>query len=146
MFYDTGFLHDGEIMLKLTRTAEADPEKQWVPAYYFAICLTDGTEIGTCDLRIGHNERLYYGGNIGYAVDEPYRGHHYAGKACKLLFQLAKKHEMDFLYITCMPENIASAMTCAWVGGKLEGIRALPEEHDLYQLGERHVRVYRIDL
>ena len=47
--------------------------------------------MGRCALRIGYNDSLYYVGHIGYSVYEKYRGHHYAAKACKLLFLLAKK-------------------------------------------------------
>ena len=146
MFLDTEFLKNDEICLKLTRTTDANPEKQWVPAYYFAICLPDGTEIGQCDLRIGHNGKLFYGGNIGYGVDEAYRGHHYAGKACLLLFELAKRHGLEYLYITCDPANAASAKTCEWAGGTLEGTYDLPEDHDMYERGLRRVRVYRFAL
>ena len=32
MFYDTEDLRDDEILLKLERTCEAQPEKDWVPA------------------------------------------------------------------------------------------------------------------
>ena len=63
--------------------------------------------MGKIDLRIGHNGNVYYGGNIGYSVDKKYRGHHYAGKACLLLFELAKKHHMDYLIITCVPDNFS---------------------------------------
>ena len=65
-FLNTDNLKTDEIVLKLDHTCEANPEKQWVPAYYFNICLPDGTAIGYCDLRIGHNAKLYVGGNIGY--------------------------------------------------------------------------------
>ena len=34
----------------------------------------------------------HFNTSTGYGIDEPYRGHHYAAKACKLLFQQAKKH------------------------------------------------------
>ena len=66
-FLDTTDLRDGEILLRLTRANEAQPEKRWLPAYYFDICLLDGRKVGTCDLRIGHNDKTYIGGNIGYA-------------------------------------------------------------------------------
>ena len=56
MFLNTDFLNDGEICLRLERTAEADPVKGWVPAYYFDICDMQGNAMGKCDLRIGHNE------------------------------------------------------------------------------------------
>ena len=112
MFYDTEDLKDGEIQLRLERTAEGNPEKNWVPAYYFGICLADGTRIGQCDLRIGHNDRLYIGGNIGYGIDEGYRGHRYAAKACRLLFRQARKHGLGYVIITCDPTNTASSRTC----------------------------------
>jgi len=60
------------------------------------------------DLRIGHNRRLYYGRNIGYAIDEAHLGHHYATKGCYLLFDLTRKHNMKYLYITCNPDNYPS--------------------------------------
>ena len=55
--------------------------------------------MGVCDLRIGHNDNVYYGGNIGYSIGEAYRGHHYAAKACLLLFELAKKHNLEYVII-----------------------------------------------
>ena len=45
MFFDTTDLASDEIFLKL-KTAEANPNKRLAPAYYFKICLLDGTEIG----------------------------------------------------------------------------------------------------
>ena len=74
MFFDDSDLKTEEIFLKLVRTCDAQPEKQWLPAYYFDICLPDGTKIGHCDLRIGHNEKTRIGGNIGYGIDEPHTG------------------------------------------------------------------------
>ena len=46
MFYDVSDLKTDEIFLKLVKTCGAQPEKQWVPAYCFDICLLDGTKIG----------------------------------------------------------------------------------------------------
>lgn len=146
MFLDTDFLKNDEIYLQLDHVAEGNPAKQWVPAYHFNICLPDGTPVGKCDLRIGHNEKLYIGGNIGYRVEEEYRGHHYAGKACKLLFELAKKHELGYVYITCSVNNPASAKTCEYVGGTLVATEPVPEDNDMYQDGYRWVHVYRFEL
>ena len=146
MFLDTQWMKTDEIMLRLERTGEAKPEKDWLPAYYFSICLPDGTRVGCCDLRIGHNLKVYYGGNIGYGVDEPWRGHHYAAKACRLLFELAHKHGMEYLYITCNVTNAASARTCELAGGKLIAVEDLPEDNDLYKEGMRQVKVYRFEL
>ena len=145
-FYPTDDLRDGEILLRLDRTCEGMPEKNWVPAYYFDICLPDGTAAGRCDLRIGHNDRLYIGGNIGYAVDEPRRGHHYAAKACKLLFRQARKHGLDYVIITCDPANRASARTCELAGGRDIETVPVPEDSDMYAKGDREVMIYRFDL
>lgn len=146
MFFDTSFLKDEEISLVLERTAAANPERGWVPAYYFAICNKDGVKIGECDLRVGHNENTYYGGNIGYSINEEYRGHHYAGKACLLLFELAKRHNMDYLIISCDPDNVASRKTCEYAGGKLSEIAELPEGNDMRSNGETEKCIYKFML
>lgn len=146
MFYDTSDLKNDEIFLKLTRTCEAEPEKQWLPAYYFDICLLDGRKIGYCDLRIGHNERTYIGGNIGYGIDEEFRGNHYAAKACKLLFRQARKHDMDYLIITCVPANLASSRTCELAGGKFLEIADIPTDNNMYLEGKRQVKIFRFDI
>ncbi len=145
-FFDPIGLSDGIISLSLQRTADAQPERRWLPAYYFAICLADGTPIGRCDLRIGHNEKTYIGGNIGYAIDEPYRGHRYAVRACKLLFRLARQHGMTHLFITCVPENAASARTCELAGGTYLETVPIPSDNEMYSEGKRWVRVYRFEL
>ena len=146
MFYDVDDLRSDEIVLKLTKTCEAQPEKRWLPAYYFDICLLNGTPIGKCDLRIGYNEKTYIGGNIGYGIDEPYRGHHFAAKACRLLFHQAKKHGLEYLIITCDPKNMASSRTCEIAGGKFIKIEAIPQDNELYAEGKREVKIFRFDI
>lgn len=132
--------------MQLIRTAQAQPQKRWLPAYYFDIFLLSGERIGQCDLRIGHNDKTYIGGNIGYGIDEAYRGHHYAAKACSLLFKQAKKHDLDYLIITCVPENAASARTCELAGGRYLETACIPADHEMYQEGKRQVRIYRFEL
>ena len=146
MFYPADDLKDHEIFLQLDHTCEAQPEKRWLPAYYFNICLLNGTKIGYCDLRIGHNDKTYIGGNIGYGVDEPYRGHHYAAKACALLFQQARKHGMAYVIITCDPSNRASARTCERTGARYLETAPVPEDHEMYAEGKREVMIWRADL
>jgi tagatose 1,6-diphosphate aldolase len=146
VFFETDDLKNGEILLCLNHTCEAQPEKSWVPAYYFDICLLDGTKIGYCDLRIGHNEKTYLGGNIGYGVDESFRGHRYAAQACSLLFRQARKHQMDHLFISCDLGNAASSRTCQLAGGSLVEIAPVPKDNDMYAQGIRKVMIYRFDL
>ena len=147
IFFDTAFLKTDEITLALDHTTQGNPEKGFVPAYYFDICNPKGEKMGRCDLRLGYNEKLYYGGHIGYRVEEPYRGHHYAEKACRLLFQLAKRHDMPYLIITCNPDNLPSRRTCERLGGELLEIAELPEDNDMrLEDGETHKCIFKFIL
>ena len=146
-FYINDHLESEEIRLVLEKVNEADPARNRVPAYCFRICDKNGNAVGNCDLKIGYSDSLYYSGHIGYEIAEEHRGHHYAAKACRLLFGLAKKHGMPYLLITCAPTNLPSRRTCEYLGGKLLEIAELPESHDLrVESGHTHECVYRFDL
>ena len=146
MFFDTSFLKNDEISLIRERTADANEKRGWVPAYYFAVYDREGNKVGECDLRIGHNDNTYYGGNIGYTVFPPYRGKHYAAKACKLLFELARMHGMEYLYISCDPDNVASRKTCEYAGGEFVETAILPEENEMRKNGELAKCIFRFVL
>jgi predicted acetyltransferase len=45
-------------------------------------------------VRIGRNFHSHYDGNIGYEIDEPYRGNGYAYEACLLVIGIARCHKM----------------------------------------------------
>ena len=137
-FYDSFPLDDGEIYLRLLETAPPQPEKGFVPTYRFSIVRrADDEAVGRCDLRVGFNESLFYAGNIGYRIFDPFRGNHYALKACRLLLELAKKHRMPQVVITCRPDNLPSRRTCEALGAQLGGIVTLPLGHELYRAGDR---------
>ena len=133
-------------MLRVSRMTDSIPEKKFVPAYKFDICLMNGMAIGVCDLRIGHTEGLYIGGNIGYGIDENYRGRHYAAKACRLLFRLAQKHNLGHVFITCVPDNAASYKTMEYAGCRYVGMAMIHEDDEMYKEGKRLVKIYRKDL
>lgn len=140
-FIDLPELSDGVIYLVCTGKYTANPEKKIVPAYHFAVCM--GSEkIGGIDLRIGYTNGLYYGGQIGYGIDEKYRGNGYAGRACRLLLPVAKAHNMTKLLITNNHTNTASRRVCEKLGTKLLRVARLPEWHDLYQRGQRFSNIY----
>ena len=146
-FFNTDSLKNQQVLLELEKTTEADSVKQWVPAYHFFIRDAGGNRIGKCCLRVGNNENSYYGGHIGYEIDEPYRGHHYAAKACELLFSLARMHEMSYVLITCNPDNIASRKTCEYLKGNLLEVVELPEDNDMRVLkGETEKCVFKFEL
>jgi len=140
-FIDVPGLTDGEIELCCYRKRPAIPEKKWVPAYDFEI-RRDGGRVGEINLRIGYTDGLYYGGQIGYGVDEQYRGHGYAEKACRLLAPVIRAHGMKKVLITNEHTNIASRRTCEKLGAKFIRKAPLPGWHDLYQAGERFVNIF----
>lgn len=140
-------LKNDEIYLNLIRYIEANPAVSHVPCYDYSICNSVTDEVmGFIDLRVGYNENTYYGGNIGYNVHEQFRGNHYAGKACLLVFEQARELGMSMIIITCNPDNIASRKTCEYIGGKLDRIVDLPPHNDMYKSGERQKCIYRFDL
>jgi RimJ/RimL family protein N-acetyltransferase len=146
-FIDMPLLQDGEIRLVCTAKNPEVSEKKWVPSYDFAICL--GSEkIGSINLRIGYGggfygSQLYYGGHIGYNIDEKHRGNGYAGMACRALLPVAKAHGMEKLLITTRDTNRASQRVCEKLGMRLVRIARVPQWHDLYtEGGYRYVNIY----
>ncbi|WP_394190699.1 GNAT family N-acetyltransferase [Paenisporosarcina quisquiliarum] len=142
-FFPFDTIKGEEIDLLIERKVPGNVDKNYVPAYWYAINLS-GTNltIGTIDLRIGTNSRTYYGGNIGYAIDTKYRGNHYAAKACQLLKQVALAHGMHEIIITCNPDNIASNKTCIRLGAELLEVVDLPIDNDMYLEGEFQKCIY----
>ncbi len=143
---DVPLLADRELELHLTERTLGDPSRNFVPAYRFEMRV-GGKKAGTISLRVGNTPYIeLYAGHVGYGVELEFRGHHYAARATKLLFDLARKHGLTTLWITCNPENVASRRTCELVGGELVDIVDLPPETDMYKEGERQKCRYRIRL
>lgn len=146
-FKDFDYLTDGKINLLIEDKVPANEEKGYVPAYKYRITLHNSPDsIGFIDIRIGNNEGVYYGGHIGYAIDESSRGNSYASKACRLIKQVAVAHGMDTLFITCNPDNYPSRRTCEKAGLKLKQIVDLPINNEMYLEGERQKCQYEWNL
>lgn len=145
-FLDTADLADSEISLRLEGVKPIE-ERSGVPSYSFSICdASSGRKMGHLSFRVGHNENLYYHGNIGYSVEPPYRGRHYAEKACRLAFRLAKLHGMETLIITCDPDNTASRKTCEHLGATLLEIADIPAGHYLRSAATPQKCIYLVQL
>ena len=128
----------------LRETKEAIPERKHVPAYCFDIALLDGTVVGNCSLKIWHTPVIWFAGNIGYEIYEPYRGHRYASKACRLLYPLAIRHNLDYLIITCNVSNAASERSIQLAGGMFIAEQDVPEDYEQYRKGSKRVRIYKV--
>ena len=147
MLSDMDFLRTEEISLRQVELEPDDPQRKWDPAFHFDILDRTGTRVGGCNLRLGHSEALYYAGNIGYKIDEPWRGRRYAGKACLLLFELARRQGMEYVLISCAPDNLPSRRTCERLGGELVEIVELPEDSEQRRVtGEPCRCVFRFPL
>jgi predicted acetyltransferase len=132
---------DGEIILELTgKHVDPDPNG-WGTSYIYDI-EANGKIVGRCDLRLGETSTLDLAGHIGYAVYLPYRGHHYAAKACVLLFDEAKRFKMKRLIITCNTDNLASYRTCELAGCTFVKTEEVPKDHELYLQGDREKAIF----
>ncbi len=83
-------------------------------------------EAGRISLRLGESPCVYYFGHIGYHVDPPWRGHHYAARACALLEPLIAASGKSSIVITTDPDNMPSRHTCERIGCILESIVPVP--------------------
>jgi predicted acetyltransferase len=148
LFTDPQLEADGELTPDLVERQHADTNRGIVPAYVFAMMnRKTGLQMGRISLRIGNTDHLrLYAGHIGYAVDRPYRGNHYAERSCRLLLPLARAHGMNELWITCNPENLASRRTLERLGAELVEIVDVPLNNPLYRRGERQKCRFRVQL
>ena len=90
---------------------------------------------------------LYFGGNIGYNVIEAFRGNGYAGKACKLVFQIARAHRMPYVIITYDKDNLPSRKTLEHLDGTLLETRVPASYSGLYRDGAHGDHcIFRYDL
>ena len=146
-FIELPELSDGIIYLVCTAKKPAIPEKKYVPSYDFAVC--KGSEkVGEINLRIGYSgfgpdeSSLFYGGQIGYNIDEKYRSNGYAVRACRLLATVAKAHGMTKLLITNNHTNTASRRVYEKLGTRFIRMVRLPEWIDLYKEGQHFMNIY----
>lgn len=88
------YIEGDDIELRLIDTYEGGAGT--LPFYWWDIIRKPNkVPIGKISFRIGHNYHSYYNGNIGYEIDEAYRGHHYALLACQLVLRVAQHHKME---------------------------------------------------
>ena len=138
-----------EIDLEVETKRPADAFNDYVPSVIYGIYKHGSRiRIGECDLRIGMNPQLYYAGNIGYRIFEPYRGHGYACMAAQLLLKIARDtYHMEEILVTCSPDNTPSRKTIEKLHAEAVASDVpVPAGHWLYKRGERIKNIYRIML
>ena len=106
-----------------------DPEMGFGREQIWRITIHDSRdEIGQISYRDGESKCIYYYGHIGYHIDPPYRGHHYARRACNLLRKEILNSGKRSVVITCDPDNKPSRKTCTSLGCLWEGITEVPPD------------------
>ena len=137
---------EGEnIELRLIDTYEG--EDGALPFYWWDIILkSNNVTVGKISFRIGHNYHSYYNGNIGYEIDEEYRGNHYALLACQLMLKVARYHEMDKIYLSCDYDNVASYKTIEKLGANLVEEVLPPKDYIYYREDIKVHRIYELSI
>ena len=126
---------DGVIDLVPVHFTPPDPAMGFGREQIWRITLHNSRgEIGQISYRNGESRCIYYFGHIGYHIDEPYRGHHYARRACLL-------GGKNSAVITCDPDNGPSRQTCIRLGCLFEGETDVPEDlQKKYDISARKCR------
>ncbi len=121
-------LTDGVIDLIPIRDWLADEEMRFGDEYTWRITLhSRRSEIVRINLRLVESPCVYCFGHIGYHIDPPYRGNHYARRACQLIAPFIRRRGKETVVITCDPDNTASRKTCEALGCELERIITVPD-------------------
>lgn len=111
------------------KTSKSEPDFE---IYYYEIFLVNGRlKIGEISAKLGMNDYFYYIGNVGFYIDEAYRGNGYAGEAVMLLKNLFLAHNMKSIIITNDPKNKSSMRVCEKLGAKLKEVVKVPDDHIL---------------
>jgi len=133
----------GQVRLHFVQVIPGDPSRDFVPAYHFRILVSDGSDVGHINFRVGDTEHVRVcAGHIGFEVAEQFRGHGYAFDACRAIAPFVRSiYEM--VTITCDPDNVASVRTIERLGAKFTDEVSVPAHDPHYQRGSRRKMRYR---
>lgn len=123
-------MRDAELSLLLIARQSAGESLWQVPAYLFQMRQApQDIPVGRINFRAEDSEWVVrYAGHIGYSVEEPYRGRHYAERSCRLLLPFVRLHRNQ-IWITCGPDNIASRRTIERLGAEFVETIDVPPEY-----------------
>jgi demethylmenaquinone methyltransferase/2-methoxy-6-polyprenyl-1,4-benzoquinol methylase len=133
----------GEVRLRFVRLVPSDPTRNFVPFYHFRILVSDGSDVGYVNFRIGDTEHVRVcAGDIGFEILEPFRGRGYALQACRAIAPFVRSF-YDAVTITCDPDNHASLRIIERLGASFTDEVPVPPHDPQYQRGSRSKRRYR---
>jgi predicted acetyltransferase len=137
-------LRDDDLTLELASFQPHPIHK--VPTYYFRMTHRDSREeLGLINLRVASTPHIeLYAGHIGYGVRPASRGHRYAARATRLLIPLARELNLNPLWITTDPDNIASRRSCELAGAEFVEIVEVPDRCIIHRDGHPRKCRYRL--
>ena len=138
---------DGVIDLVPVHIAPPDRALQFGHEQVWKITLhNERKEMGRISYRDGESMPIYYYGHIGYHIDRPYQGHHYALRACRLLANEIRQSGKSSVIITTDPDNFPSRRTCERLGCLYEREANVPAELcRKYDISRRKIRyIWRV--
>jgi predicted acetyltransferase len=132
-----------DVRLHFVRIIPGDPARDFVPAYHFRIFITDDSDVGHINFRVGDTGHVRVcAGHIGFEILEPFRGHRYALKACRAIAPFVRSI-YDVVTITCDRDNLASIRTIELLGANFTDEIPVPPHDPHYQRGSRSKRRYQ---
>ena len=133
---------DGEIDLIPLHIQPPDPALGFGHEQVWKITMhNEHHEIGQISYRTGESRCVFYYGHIGYHIDPPYRGNHYAMKACVMLKNEIRRSGKCSVIITCDPDNLPSRKTCQRLGCMFECVTQVPEDlQKKYDISDKKCR------
>ena len=124
-------MKDGELYLKVSSKNPPDYEKGYSPFYRFEMLNSSTGEVmGGLSFRVGytHND-VHFRGNIGFSVNEQFRGLNYSTRSCRLIIPVIKFHDMKHVWITCNIDNFASIKSIEKLGAEYIETLAMPDDY-----------------
>ena len=121
-------LTNGDLDLKVIHLYDGRGEMGDSPMYgMFVFLHSSAVRVGEISFRFVDTPTVVmYDGHIGFGIDLPHRGNHYAEMACRIVRPLAIEHGLRELFLTCAPTNIGSIRTCERLNATDLGLIDLP--------------------
>jgi len=146
MVTDKSFVYNDVMNILLEDTIDQALKPGWSPFRIYGVYVDD-VRVGALVYRLGDDDVHRYDGHIGYTIDEEFRGHRYATKACRLLVKQLQDEGVDHVLITCDPDNIPSKKTIEALGATFMAREDIPEcLRGDYAADETEKLIYRWEL
>ena len=133
----------GDVRLRFVRVVQVERGRGLVPYYHFRILLVNGSDAGHINFRVGDTMHVHQcAGHIGYEVAEGFRGHGFAGQACRAIAPFVRRFYTE-VTLTCDPENEASIRIIHKLGAVFVDEITIPSDDPNEQAGVGRKKRYR---